>query len=219
VVAFAVQDSAWINYNSAEGRYSVVLPSQPEIGTQESATADGVKLIQYKATVVKDNAVFMVGYFDHIPGTTFSFDKARDGLVSAVKGTLLSESTISLGSSPGREIKVVAKSEQGAEHLLHARFFDVDKRVYVLQYVILKSENSNTTPANAAKYFDSFKVLNYLLAKRNIDATRYRHYNRRRAQSLNNNAFSLQIFAQHAGHVLRIHLCSDGVGSTAAAVD
>ncbi len=159
VVAFAVQDPAWINYNSAAGRYSVALPSQPEIGTQEAATADGVKFTQYKAMVTKGKAVFLVGYFDHVPGTTFSLDKAGEGMVTGVKGTLLSQSTISLGANPGRELKVVAKTEEGAEYLLHARFYDVEKRIYVLQFIILKTENDSTASANAAKYFDSFKVL------------------------------------------------------------
>lgn len=159
VVAFAVQDSAWINYNSAEGRYSVALPSQPEIGTQEAATADGVKFTQYKAMVIKGKTVFLVGYFDHVPGTTFSLDKAGEGLVNGVKGTLLSQSPISLGANPGREMKVATKAEDGAEYLLHARFYDVDQRIYVLQFLILKTDNDSAAAANAAKYFDSFKVL------------------------------------------------------------
>jgi hypothetical protein len=159
VVALGVQDSAWINYNSAEGRYSVALPSQPELGTQESATADGVKFTQYKAVVTTGKSMFLVGYFDHVPGTVFSLDKARDGMVNGVKGTLLSESAISLGASPGRELKVVTKSEEGTEFLLRTRIYDVDKRVYVLQFVILKSDDDSTAAANAAKYFDSFQVL------------------------------------------------------------
>jgi hypothetical protein len=159
VVAFGVQTSTWINYNSVEGRYSVALPSQPELGTQESTTADGVKFTQYKATVAKDKAVFMVGYFDELPGTTFSLDKARDGMVSGVKGTLLSENVISVAGNAGRELKVVTKTEEGTELVMRTRFFDIDKRIYVLQFIVLKTEDDETAVANAAKYFDSFKVL------------------------------------------------------------
>ena len=158
VVAPGVQNSTWINYNSPEGRYRVALPSQPELGTQESTTADGVKFTQYKATVAKEKAVFMVGYFDYVPGTTFSLDKARDGIVHGVKGTLLSENVISLAGSPGRELKVVTNTE-GTELVMRTRFFDVDKRVYVLQFIVLKTEDDETAVAKAAKYFDSFKVL------------------------------------------------------------
>src|SRR6185503_4490286 len=157
-VAFAVQESTWINYTSAEGRYSVALPSQPEVASQESTTPGGTKLTQYKATVVKESTVFMVGYFDYVPGTTFSLDKARDGMVSGVKGTLLSESVISLAGSPGRELKVVTNTE-GTEFVMRARVFDLDRRVYVLQFIVPKSDEDSTSATNAAKYFDSFKVL------------------------------------------------------------
>ncbi|MFN2497505.1 MAG: hypothetical protein ABR557_00275 [Pyrinomonadaceae bacterium] len=80
-------------------------------------------------------------------------------MVNGVKRTLLSQSTISLGANPGREMKVAAKTEEGAEYLLHTRFYDVDKRIYILQFLILKTDNDSTAAANAAKYFDSFKVL------------------------------------------------------------
>lgn len=148
----------WIRYNSAEGRYSVLLPSEPSVGSQESATADDVKFTQYTATVVAGSTVYLIGYFDHVPGTDFSFDRARDGMVGAVKGTVLSESSISLGGSPGRELKVATKDEQGKEFLLRARFYDIDKRVYVLQVIFPKSLDSEAMSAAGSKYFDSFQL-------------------------------------------------------------
>jgi hypothetical protein len=157
-LAMSVQKPAeWVRYNSPEGRYSVLVPAQPELGTQESATADGQKFTQYKAAVSDGNGIYLIGYFDHVPGTTFSLDKARDGMVGALKGTLLSESAISLGGSPGRELKVTATSD-GTEFLLRARFYDVDKRVYVLQFIIPKSEDDSASAEKAARFFDSFQV-------------------------------------------------------------
>lgn len=149
----------WIRYISAEGRYGVLLPSQPEIGTQESATADGTKFTQHKATVVEGSSVFLIGYFDHVPGTEFSFDRARDGMVAAVNGTLLKESVISLGGAPGRDLNVLTKDDDGSEFLLHARFYEIDKRVYVVQFIFPKSLDSEAKNAEAAKYFDSFQVV------------------------------------------------------------
>jgi len=150
---------AWIKYDSAEGRYGVLLPSQPSVGTQESATADGTKFTQYKATVIEGNTIFLIGYFDHVPGAEFSFDRARDGMVGAVKGTLLSESAISLGGNPGRELKVVTKDEEGGEYLLRARIYDVGKRVYVLQFIFPKSVDGEAIKTAGSKYFDSFQVV------------------------------------------------------------
>jgi hypothetical protein len=157
-LAYAVQETAWINYNSAEGRYNVSLPAQPDLSTQESATADGQKFLQYMAKVQQSNVVYLVGYFDHVPGTTFSADRARDGMVSAVKGTLVSERTISLDGYPGREFKVVAKFET-TDYVLLAKFWDAENRVYVLQVVYPKSSESEAMSKSAAKYFDSFQIL------------------------------------------------------------
>ncbi|MBC8030467.1 MAG: hypothetical protein H7Z16_10180 [Pyrinomonadaceae bacterium] len=156
--ALSVQEPAeWIKHSSPEGRYSVLLPAQPTIGTQESATADGEKFTQYKATLVEGNGVYLIGYFDCVAGTTYSLDKGRDGMVEAVKGTLLSESAISLGGSPGRELKVAARTPNGTEFILSTRIYDVDKRVYVLQFVSPKSEDGNGS-AKATRFFDSFQV-------------------------------------------------------------
>lgn len=148
----------WIKYTSPEGRYSVLLPAQPKVGTQESATADGEKFTQYKAAVSDGNVVYLIGYFDHIPGTTFSLDKARDGMVGAIKGTLLSESAVSLGGSPGRDLRVSAKGSDGTEFLVRARFYDVDKRVYVLQFIIPKVEDDSASAEKTARFFDSFQA-------------------------------------------------------------
>lgn len=148
----------WIRYTSPEGRYSVLVPSQPTLGTQESATADGEKFTQYKAVIGEGDVVYMIGYFEHVPGTTFSLDKARDGMVDALKGSGLSESAISIGGSPGRELKFTASAPDGTEFLLRARIYDVDKRVYVLQFISPKSVDENATVEKVARFFDSFQI-------------------------------------------------------------
>src|SRR6476660_4641932 len=85
-LSYAVQETAWINYNSVEGRYNVSLPEQPKLATQEAASADGQKLLQYLAKVQQRDVIYQVGYFDLLPGTVFSLDSARAGMVNAVKG-------------------------------------------------------------------------------------------------------------------------------------
>ncbi|HXL81367.1 MAG TPA: hypothetical protein VN951_10875 [Pyrinomonadaceae bacterium] len=158
VVALGVQNSTWINYNSTEGRYTISLPAQPKVSTQESATADGQKFPQYMATVNDQDAIYLVGYFDHVPGTIFSADSARDGMVAAVKGTLVSERIISLSGYPGRELKVGTKSDNN-EYVILAKFWDTENRVYVLQIVFPESVDSESINIKAAKYFDSFQIV------------------------------------------------------------
>ncbi len=160
----------WIKYSSPEGRYTVSLPRQPNLSTQEAAAADGQKFPQYLASVVEPgDVVFLTGYFDNAPGTIFSADAARDGMVNRINGTLISENAVSLGGYPGRELKVLAKpaapesaegaKPDGVEYIVHARFYEVDKRVYVLQVIFPKSLESDAMNARAAKYFDSFQVV------------------------------------------------------------
>ena len=80
-------------------------------------------------------------------------------MVQAVKGTVLSETAVSLGGSPGREIKVLTKDDQGTEYLLRARSYDIDKRVYILQFIFPKALDDDAMSATCSKYFDSFQLL------------------------------------------------------------
>jgi len=157
-LALAVQEPGWITYNSAEGHYNVSLPAQPKLTTQESATADGQKFLQYMASVQQPDVMYLVGYFDHVAGTVFSADRARDSMLAAVKGTLLSERTITLDGNPGRELKVAAKLNT-SDYILLVKFWDTESRVYVLQVVYPKSGESEALNARAAKYFDSFQIV------------------------------------------------------------
>lgn len=170
-IALSIQTpQEWIKYTSAEGRYSVSLPAQPTLSTQEATAATGDKFPQYLAAVEQSDVGYMIGYFDNLPGTVFSPDAARDGMVKQVKGTLISETAISLGGYPGRELKVSAKPApaqlaEGAkpaeevEYIVRARYYEVDKRVYVLQIIFPKSLDGDAVSAKAAKYFDSFQVV------------------------------------------------------------
>jgi hypothetical protein len=152
------QSSAeWVRYDSAQGRYSVLLPQQPKLASQEGTAPSGAKMTQYRATVADSNSMYSVAYFDLLPDTAYSLDKGRDGMVNAVQGTLLSEEVISLEGHPGRELKVLAKNSD-YELLIRARLYEIGGRVYILQHAFLKSSDSPTVAEKTAKYFDSFKV-------------------------------------------------------------
>jgi hypothetical protein len=156
---FALQaQTGWIKYNSPEGRYSVLLPGEPKLSTQEATTATGEKFTQYMAASEDSNALYMVGYFDVSSNMTFLFDKARDGFIAAVNGTLLAESAISLGAYPGREAKVSATGGNGTEYLILVRFYQVENRIYVVQFIVSKPADDAVSAQKSAKYFDSFQV-------------------------------------------------------------
>ena len=163
-IALCVQKvGEWIKYTSPEGRYIVSLPTQPKLSTQEAATANGEKFPQFMASVIEPEIAFFVSYFDFVPGTIFSADAARDGMVKAVNGTLISESAITLGGYPGRELKVVTRGKEPAaatvEYMVHARLYEAGKRVYVLQFIFPRRLEGEALAGKATKYFDSFQVL------------------------------------------------------------
>lgn len=147
----------WIKYDSAGGRYSVLLPQQPKLESQESTAATGAKLTQYMAKAADSNGLYMVGYFDMLPDTVYSLDKGRDGMLTAVKGTLLSEEAISLGGNAGRELKILVKTPE-YELMMRARLYEIGGRVYILQHAFLKSDDSLIVAEKTKRFFDSFKV-------------------------------------------------------------
>jgi hypothetical protein len=148
----------WVKYDSTEGRYSVLMPQQPKLASQEATSATGDKLTQYRASAADSNSLYSVGYFDLLPNNTYSLDKGRDGMVNAINGKLLSEEAISLGGYAGRELKVSATDGE-KEFLVRARLYEINGRVYVLQHAFLKAADSPAIAAKSTKFFDSFKVV------------------------------------------------------------
>ncbi len=148
----------WMKHTSVEGRYNVLLPQAPKFSSQEITAATGEKMTQYMAEAADSDSLYWVGYFDYTPTMTYSLDKGRDGMLAAVKGTLLSEEAISLGGNPGREFKVFVKTEAGMEFLIHGRMYDIGRRIYALQHLFLKSSDSPANAKKTTRFFDSFKV-------------------------------------------------------------
>src|SRR5262249_41257087 len=149
----------WVKYASSDGHYSVLLPSLPKLSTQESKTADGVPFLQYMASSMTDKVVCLIGYFDYAQGTTFSFDRARDGFVGAVNGRLLAETAVSLEGYPGRAFIVQGVANDGTPYKMRVRIYEVKNRVYVVQFIMSTTqENDPAVNVEARRYFDSFSV-------------------------------------------------------------
>jgi hypothetical protein len=147
-----------LRYTSPEGRYTVLLPAQPNLSTQQVSAPDGTPMTQYMAMASGNMGMVMVAYFDYPGDVVFSLDKARDGMVNSIKGTLLDEHAMSLGGSPGRQLRISARTEQGMEFIDRARFYDVKPRVYVLQCITPKSIDSAAIAERCEQFFDSFRA-------------------------------------------------------------
>lgn len=147
----------WVKYTSVEGRYNALLPQQPKLSTQEATTSTGEKMLQYMAQASDLDGLYFLAYFDYGTSMAFSLDKARDGAVGNIKGTLLNEEAISLDRYSGRELKIAAKL-QDMDILVRSRIYDIGGRVYILQHLFKKSDDSPRVAEKTARFFDSFKV-------------------------------------------------------------
>jgi hypothetical protein len=157
-IGFSFQGSGeWTEYNSSKGRYSVLVPGEPRLSRQEIVTLSGKKITQYRATASEANFAVFVGYYDYASTMKYSLNQARGSIVASL-GTLLTESEISLEGHPGVEMNLSAKGPDGTEFLVRVRIYDVDRRVYVLQFIIPRSEDNNVSAERASRYFDSFQI-------------------------------------------------------------
>jgi hypothetical protein len=157
VIANGFQSKDWVRYESPEGRFAVLMPEQPEVNTQEGKTPSGAALVQHQAKSSGSDSLYSLGYFDLEANSSYSLDKGRDGIVSAVKGTLISEQAISLGGNAGRELTVSAKAGD-YDFFIRVRLYEISGRVYVLQHAFTKLADSPTMSEKTTKFFDSFKV-------------------------------------------------------------
>ncbi|HEX8844986.1 MAG TPA: hypothetical protein VF791_10100 [Pyrinomonadaceae bacterium] len=156
--SYGSQDAAnWVKYTSTEGRFSVLLPSQPKLMTQPATTFTGETITQHAVYFEEANSLYMIGYFDKPAGMTYSLDVGQDAFVKSNSGTLLSQKNITLDGHPGRDLLVSSKSAAG-EIITHAWIIDAGNIIYSLQYIYLKSANPALVSKNDAKYFDSFKI-------------------------------------------------------------
>lgn len=151
--------TAWSTYRSAEGRYTLLLPATPTLSRQEGTASTGEKIPQYLATATDPETqwAYLAGYFDVSPTQTYTVAKGRDGMLKAVNGTLISERAISLGGYGGLDVTIAMQSG-GIDYIGRVRFYQVDRRIYLIEAIIPKSAFSQSD-AVVAKFLDSFQVL------------------------------------------------------------
>lgn len=160
-IALGMQNATGLTkYTSPKGHYTVLLPAQPTLVTQEATAGTGKKFPQYVALVVEPGDVaYLVAYYNRVPGNVFSFDAAIYQVVEALQATVTNETSISLDGREGREVRLLTTVANGTDYLVRARVYDFGKRVYVVQFIIPKSADGALNDAKAAKYFDSFQVV------------------------------------------------------------
>lgn len=156
---------AWREFQSPEGRFSVLLPGVP-VKRVEEMEYPGVKLRSYSFALRTSNQSpqYNLMYVDFPVALDAGdagavFDSARDEGMRAVGGKLLEESEDNRLGHPGRFYKV----RTGDGGVLRVKAFLVKNRLYNLTFT---AEGTNESPATArlqeeaaARFLDSFRLL------------------------------------------------------------
>jgi TonB family protein len=164
------KSTAWKEFSSAPGGFSVLLPGIPEMqATQIDTLAGQIPNITY--TLAVDPSWFIIMYSDMPVSSstarqTDMLNAGRDRMLAGDKDLrLVSETDIWLAGHPGREWVT-----QDKDSVTKGRAFIVNGRVYAMMFGMLSdralksigavptAENrTNLFEENSAKFLDSFK--------------------------------------------------------------
>lgn len=141
----------WINFNSAEGKFSVSFPSEP---TQQNDSSKTYPTYVVKMLISKDSSdLFIIGWVDYESAYVFDSQKEleanRDNFIKAINGTLISTKNIEFKSYQGLEFTV-----QAGAMFWSSKVFMVGRRPYQL----LTGSSSGKPSVNENKFYNSFSI-------------------------------------------------------------
>jgi len=147
-------NAAMRTFTSTEGRFSVLLPGDPQQSSQQIAFKDGgsATLYQFWVEQENDNVTYMVMYNDY--PAEYANGPAKDVLAATRDGaiqdkTLTSDTAIDLNGVPGRAFTVY---DADWNYSIHQ--FLAGKRLY--QLIVVSSKDH---PAGQAEEFmNSFRI-------------------------------------------------------------
>jgi hypothetical protein len=92
-IAFAQEHTDWTSFTSPEGRFTVLMPTKPELEIKNSDTPQGT-LVLHLVSATNDNGYFLVSYNDY-PNLDASnaqavLETAQKGALESLGGDLIS---------------------------------------------------------------------------------------------------------------------------------
>ncbi len=154
------QTSEWSHLDSAEGRFSVSMPSKPEPTSRVVDTAVG-KLPLYTFGSATRVAQLIVSYADYPsePSDAAQYEKVldgvRDGVLKGLDADLLIETRITLQGHPGREWRAI-KAAGDVEIVFSWKVYLVGRRLYQLGAATTKAD---AEAPEVERFFNSFQLL------------------------------------------------------------
>jgi len=163
------QDAApWRIFTSAEGKFSLLMPTEPKTEVQDVDSEVG-KLTMYSYASSTKVAYLMASYGDY-PSEPVDAEHVervlngvRDGVLNSIGGEKLSDNKILLkgransGAAtefPGREF-TAKKMYKGSENVFSWRIYLVGRRLYQLAVVTNKADANSP---DVSKYLTSFQL-------------------------------------------------------------
>lgn len=145
----------WVTFNSKEGKFSVLLPSDPKTTTEKETEGPGAPYSVNMFISQSDKEIYLVGYVDYAPDFEFEemaeLNANRDNFVKAVGGEIIETKNVKLDSNNG--IFFTAKTSANG-YLWTSYVYLVGKRPYQL---VLGSPEGKPSP-HETKFFSSFKL-------------------------------------------------------------
>jgi len=155
----AQTETQWIKFTSPEGRFSVLLQHEPKFETVNATETN--EITNYRYSDIESGYGFICEYFDvkSTGDNLESFlDVTRDGIIRGAGATKVGEEKISLNSYPGRELQLAFTINNGTEITAQNRIYVVDKRLYSLTFLHLKTMDALLASDIGKKFFASFEV-------------------------------------------------------------
>ena len=145
---------AWAKFAPEGGKFSILMPGEPKPQIQTADSPNG-PYTTYLYTAVADGTLYLVGWVDYdrsfIFGVQAEINANRDNFIKGVKGTLITEKSITLkGGYPGLEFT----AEMSADRIALSKVYVVGRRPY--QLIAVTKKGSDLTNVN--KFFSSFVI-------------------------------------------------------------
>ena len=142
----------WVTFNSAPGRFTVLMPEIPNDKTETISSEHGPYTTHL--FVVREKSVFLIGWVDYDPNFNFNvtseLDANRDNFIKGVKATLINSRTLTLDGYQAIEF-----TAETADTIFKSRVYMVGRRPYQL---VAGTAKTLDDARNVSKFFDSFKV-------------------------------------------------------------
>jgi hypothetical protein len=149
----APDTGGWVQFNSDEGHFSVLMPQIPTEKVETTDSAHGPYTTHL--FVVRDaDCVYLIGWVDYQPSFNFNrqaeLEANRDNFVKGISGTLESTRSSTIIGYPTIEF-----TAQTSDRTFKSRVLIVGRRPYQIA-VGWPKDTDDTAKVN--RFFDSFKV-------------------------------------------------------------